>query len=296
MKMVAASRFRMAQVQAEDARPYAVAMAEMLARVVDNIIVDNSSHKLLAGTGVDQKHLLVVVTADRGLCGGFNSNLVRSVRKKALELVGQKKDVSLICVGRKGKESLNRDFSSYILESFTGLFGSKYVEYVEAEKITQFILEKFDEGVFDVCTLIYNEFRSVLTQEPIFQQLIPFKLFEDEDADVNADEDVDTGEKTQEAQDKNETDESEHFVSFYDFEPGEEEIIDILLPRNLSVQIFRAFLDSAAGEHAARMTAMDSATRNAGDMIDDLSLQYNRARQAHITRELIEIISGAEAM
>ncbi len=277
MKMVAASKLRRAQEQAEAAQPYATSMAEMLARVAKNVVVNASSSKLLAGTGSDQKHLLVVVTADRGLCGGFNSNLAREARKLAFDLIGFKKDVFVICVGRKGKETLQRDLSTHMWQSFTGLFGKSRVEYAQADEVTQYILEKFEAGEFDVCTLIYNEFQSVLAQTPVAQQLIPFKLPETQD-------------------NEEESKEPEGASSPYDFEPEEEQILNALLPRNLGVQIFRAFLDSAAGEHAARMTAMDNATRNAGEMIDDLSLAYNRARQAHITRELIEIISGAEAL
>ncbi len=277
MKMVAASKLRRAQEQAEAAQPYATSMAEMLARVAKNVVVNASSSKLLAGTGSDQKHLLVVVTADRGLCGGFNGNLAKEARKMAFDLIGQKKDVFVICVGRKGKDALKQGLSTHMWQSCTGLFGKSRTEYAEADPVTQFILEQFDAGEFDVCTLIYNEFVSVLTQNPVTQQLIPFKLPETQDNE----------------EDKKEP---EGAASPYDFEPEEEEILNALLPRNLGVQIFRAFLDSAAGEHAARMTAMDNATRNAGEMIDDLSLAYNRARQAHITKELIEIISGAEAL
>lgn len=276
MKMVAASKLRRAQEQAQAAQPYAQAMADMLARVAKNVVVNEASSKLLAGTGSDDKHLLVVVTADRGLCGGFNGNLVKEARRMALDLIGQKKEVKIICVGRKGRDLIQRDFKSHILESFISVFGGKRVEYADADQVTQYILGQFEAGEFDVCTLLYNEFRSVLVQKPVRQQLIPFKLPE-----APANDDVPTTEVP---------------VSPYDFEPAEAEILDALLPRNLGVQIFSAFLDSAAGEQAARMTAMDNATRNAGDMINDLTLAYNRARQAYITKELIEIISGAEAL
>jgi F-type H+-transporting ATPase subunit gamma len=278
MKMVAASKLRKAQDQAEASQPYAQAMADMLARVAANVVMNESSSKLLAGTGSDQKQLLVVVTADRGLCGGFNGNLVRLARQHMEELRADGKDVSLICVGRKARDLLKRTDGDSIVESFIGLFGSTKVECAEANKVTELLLEKFDAGEFDVCSLIYNEFKSVLTQKPSVQQLIPFKLPEAPAANDDA------------------APAPEGPISPYDFEPEEEQILNALLPRNIGVQIFRALLDSAAGEHAARMTAMDNATRNAGDMINDLTLQYNRARQAAITKELIEIISGAEAI
>jgi len=271
MKMVAASKLRRAQEQAEASQPYAQAMAGMLSRVAKNVIVTDSSSKLLVGTGSDQRHLLVVVTADRGLCGGFNGNLVRAVRHKILDLKSQDKDVTLLCVGRKARDLLRRGYAGKILHSFVGLMGNAKIEFAEANKITEYVLEKFEAGAFDVCTLIYNEFHSVLVQKPTTQQLIPFALPET-------------------------TDEPEVTGAPYSFEPAEEEILNALLPRNLGVQIYGALLDSAAGEHASRMTAMDNATRNAGDMINALTLKYNRARQAYITKELIEIISGAEAV
>lgn len=287
MKMVAASKLRKAQEQAEASQPYASAMAEMLERVAKNVVITEASSKLLAGTGSDKKHLLVVVTADRGLCGGFNGNLVKQVRKTITELRAEEKDVFLLCVGRKGSDLLRRGHARDIWKSFIGLMGSSKVEFAEANKVTEYILEKFEDGEFDVCSLVYNEFQSVLTQKPTVQQLIPFKLPE-AGSDDNAEE---QGEAVaaKPAQE-------EGAKSPYSFEPQEEEILNALLPRNIGVQIFRALLDSAAGEQAARMTAMDNATRNAGEMINDLTLQYNRARQAHITKELIEIISGAEAV
>lgn len=287
MKMVAASKLRKAQEQAEASQPYASAMAEMLERVAKNVVITEASSKLLAGTGSDKKHLLVVVTADRGLCGGFNGNLVKQVRKTITELRAEEKDVFLLCVGRKGSDLLRRGHARDIWKSFIGLMGSSKVEFAEANKVTEYILEKFEDGEFDVCSLVYNEFQSVLTQKPTVQQLIPFKLPE-AGSDENAEE---QGEAVaaKPAQE-------EGAKSPYSFEPQEEEILNALLPRNIGVQIFRALLDSAAGEQAARMTAMDNATRNAGEMINDLTLQYNRARQAHITKELIEIISGAEAV
>ncbi|MGB0719520.1 MAG: F0F1 ATP synthase subunit gamma [Bdellovibrionales bacterium] len=276
MKMVAASKLRRAQEQAEASQPYAQAMADMLARVAKNVVISDASSKLLAGTGSDQKHLLVVVTADRGLCGGFNSNLARAAKLKALELIRDGKDVSIVCVGRKGRDSLRREYKSRIAKEFIGILGAAKIEFAEANKITEYVLEQFDSGAFDVCSLVYNEFVSVLTQKPSVQQIIPFNLPETDDVQ---DDDQNAAQGAP-----------------YSFEPEEEEILNALLPRNLGVQIFRALLDSAAGEQAARMTAMDNATRNAGDMINDLTLAYNRARQAYITKELIEIISGAEAV
>ncbi len=278
MKMVAASKLRRAQEQAEAAQPYACSMAEMLTRLSSNVVISSASPKLLAGTGSEQRHLVVVVTADRGLCGGFNTNAVKEARAKIKALKADGKDVSIITVGRKGHDLLSREFSSKIIHSFQDVFGKKGVEFAEAHKISKFILARFNEGEFDICSLVYNEFGSILVQSPSSLQLIPFKA---------ADEvvcDGDNEEKLSKAK------------SPYSFEPTEEEILEKLLPRNLGIQIFRAMLDSSAGEQAARMTAMDNATRNAGDMINDLTLKYNRARQAYITKELIEIISGAEAV
>lgn len=278
MKMVAASKLRRAQENAQASQPYAQAMAEMLSRVAGNVVISDTSSKLLIGTGSEQRHLLIVVTADRGLCGGFNSNLVRAARQRILELTSDNRDVTLVCVGRKGRDVLRRSYGSKIVHSFLGLMGASKIEFAQANQITEFVLEKFEAGEFDVCTLIYNEFVSVLTQKPVAQQLIPFKLPEAGNAaGTGSQTGVETG-------------------SPYAFEPEEEKILNSLLPRNIGVQIYRALLDSAAGEHAARMTAMDNATRNAGDMIKGLTLKYNRARQAYITKELIEIISGAEAV
>lgn len=278
MKMVAASKLRKAQEYAEAAQPYAVAMGDMMARVAANVTITEGSSKLLAGTGSDKKHLLVVVTADRGLCGGFNANLVKEARKKIKELTGQGKEVNIVCIGRKGYDLLKRDMGKNLWKPFLGITAKKRLEYADASAITAYILEQFDAGEFDVCTLMYNEFKSVLTQKPAATQLIPFKMPEVSKAN------------------NGESSESKEASSPYDFEPTEEEILEALLPRNLGIQMFRALLDSSAGEQAARMTAMDNATRNAGEMIDKLTLQYNRARQAYITKELIEIISGAEAV
>ena len=279
MKMVAASKLKKAQEQAEASQPYATAMAEMMGRVAENIDVSSSSSPLLTGTGKEDTVLLVVVTADRGLCGGFNANLVRRVKAEIDTVKQDGKSFKLLCVGRKGRDILKRDFESDIVKSFTGIGAKNRISFSEADEVTQLILEQFEAGGFDVCKLVYNEFKSVLTQTPRAQQLIPFKAIEPSEANDN---------ETEEQIEKS------HL--HYEFEPEEQEILGQLLPKNLGVQIFRALLDSAAGEQAARMTAMDNATRNAGDRINALTLEYNRARQAAITKELIEIISGAEAV
>lgn len=273
MKMVAASKLRRAQLQAEASRPYARKMAEMLSRLVANITISDDSPFLLGGTGKDDVHLLVVVTADRGLCGGFNAFINRLARQKVKELVGQGKTVKILCVGRKGREALRRDHPDKIIHTFEGL-GRKRLSFADAQQVSNYILELAARREFDVCTVLYNQFRSVIKQDPSAQQLIPLPL----DAAPAQETDSTAGK------------------AVYEFEPAEDEILASLLPRNLSIQIFRALLDSAAGEQAARMTAMDNATRNAGDMIAKLTLRYNRARQAYITKELIEIISGAEAV
>lgn len=278
MKMVAASKLRKAQEQAEASQPYAQAMAAMLGRVAANVQIGPGSSPLLAGTGSDKRHLLVVVTADRGLAGGFNANLLKEARKMINELTTQGKQVQLVCVGRKARDLLQRTHRSNVMQSYIGVTGKNRVDYADAQAVTEFVLDKFNAGDFDVCTLIYNQFVSILTQKPARQQLIPFTLPEVNEKDA-APQVKATGP-----------------ISPYEFEPEEEQILKSLLPRNIGVQIFRSLLDSAAGEQAARMTAMDSATRNAGDMINNLSLKYNRARQAYITKELIEIISGAEAV
>ena len=279
MKMVAASKLKKAQEQAQASQPYAAAMSEMMGRVAANVVVGPHSPKLLIGTGSDHVHLLVLVSSDRGLCGGFNGNIIRRTRQEIRKLQGEGKTVKLLCVGRKGRDILKREFGAIILESFTGIGAKGKVNFADADKVAQFVLEQFSLGAFDVCTLMYNEFRSVLAQRPIGQQMIPFNLPQVSAANENKKEEP-----------------KAEMKSPYSFEPEEDVILGQLLPRNLGIQIFRALLDSAAGEQAARMTAMDNATRNAGDMINKLSIQYNRARQAFITKELIEIISGAEAV
>ena len=296
MKMVAASKLKKAQLQAEASQPYAVAMAEMLGRVAKNVIIGPGSHKLLAGTGSDQRHLVVVVSADRGLCGGFNANVIKEARRMIRDLLALKKDVYVICAGRKARDLLSREFRGRIWESFTGITGKSRVEFADVNQVTELVLDKFSAGEFDICTLVYNEFKSILTQKPARQQLIPFSLPDEEDVQKKKEKMAKAEAAKQRRKKTDETAVPAGPVSPYDFEPEEEKILSTLLPRNIGVQIFRALLDSAAGEQAARMTAMDSATRNAGDMINRLTLKYNRARQAYITKELIEIISGAEAL
>lgn len=297
MKMVAASKLKKAQLQAEASQPYAIAMAEMLGRVAKNVNIGPGSSKLLAGTGSDQRHLVVVVSADRGLAGGFNANVIKEARRMIRDLLAAKKDVFIICAGRKARDLLSREFKGRIWESFTGITGKSRVEFADVNKVTELVLDKFNAGEFDVCTLVYNEFKSILTQKPARQQLIPFKLPDEEDVQKEKDK-MAKAEAARQGMRRKKTEVVEEAgpISPYDFEPEEGRILATLLPRNIGVQIFRALLDSAAGEQAARMTAMDSATRNAGDMINRLTLKYNRARQAYITKELIEIISGAEAL
>ncbi|TNE26343.1 MAG: F0F1 ATP synthase subunit gamma [Alphaproteobacteria bacterium] len=277
MKMVAASKLKRAQSQAEASQPYARHMGDMLERLVSNITISDSTPALLRGTGSDQTHLLVVITSDRGLCGGFNAFITREVRKKAKELMAQGKEIKFLCVGRKGRDALKREFGSKILGFFEGP-GKKGLSFSDAHRIGEDVLLRFEAGEFDVCHVFYNVFKSVIAQIPTAQQLIPFAAAEDADADTT------------------ESTDSNAAKAVYEFEPSEDGILHSLLPQNVSVQIFRSMLDSAAGEQAARMTAMDNATRNAGDRIAELTLNYNRARQAYITKELIEIISGAEAV
>lgn len=279
MKMVAASKLKRAQTQAEASQPYARHMADMLERLMGNITINETSPALLRGTGNDQTHLLVVITSDRGLCGGFNAFITREVRKKAKQLLADGKDVKFLCVGRKGRDALKREYGSRILGFFEGP-GKKGLSFSDAHRIGEDVLLRFEAGEFDVCHVYYNVFKSVIAQIPTGQQLIPFA----------------PEEKKQDRDDKTEAVADNGVKALYEFEPSEEGILKNLLPQNVSVQIFRAMLDSAAGEQAARMTAMDNATRNAGDRIAELTLNYNRARQAYITKELIEIISGAEAV
>ena len=270
MKLVAASKLRRAQEQAESSRPFAERMSEMLANLGASVAGIEGAPPLLAGTGRDEVHLLVVATADRGLCGGFNASIARGARLRIRELREAGKEVKILCVGRKGRDMLRREFGGLILDTIEGI-GRRRLEYAEAVGIAERIERMYEVGEFDICTIVFNRFRSAIAQILTFQQLIPV-----EPATV----DRDTTEVT----------------AVYEFEPDEQSILAELLPRNLAVQIYRALVENAASEQGARMTAMDNATRNAGDMIEQLTLVYNRTRQAQITKELIEIVSGAEAL
>jgi F-type H+-transporting ATPase subunit gamma len=269
MKMVAAAKLRRAQEQAEAARPYAERMDRMLGSLASAMAGREGAPALLVGTGKNQTHLIAVMTSDRGLCGGFNSSIVRGARRMIRELLGQGKTVKIICVGRKGRDQLRRDFGKLIIESFDDV-GRPRLSYADADRIAHRIAALYEAGEFDVCTIFYNKFKSAMTQFLTAQQLIPF---------------VGAGSTPAASSDV-----------FYEYEPDEQEILAELLPRNLGVQVFRALLENAASEQGSRMTAMDNATRNAGDMINKLTINYNRSRQAYITKELIEIISGAEAL
>jgi F-type H+-transporting ATPase subunit gamma len=271
MKMVAASKLRRAQQQAEAARPYAQRMERMLASLAASVAGSPNAPKLLVGSGKDQVHLLIPVTADRGLAGAFNSNVGRLTRTMARRLESEGKTVKIFAVGRKGRDFLRRELGSRIIGDIS-YAGRKSIGFADAVAIAQRIVSMAGRGEFDVCTVIYNRFRSVISQVPTEMRLIPAPLPELRD-------DAAAGAK-----------------AIYEFEPEEDELLARLLPQNLAIQVYRSLLESAAGEHGARMTAMDSATRNAGDMIKRLTLNYNRARQANITKELIEIISGAEAV
>jgi F-type H+-transporting ATPase subunit gamma len=270
MQLVAASKLRRAQAAAEAARPYAARMAAVLANVAAGSAGSADAPRLLIGTGKDQTHLLVVATGDRGLSGAFNSSIARLARDHARRLMAEGKDVKFLCVGRKGYDALRRLFPRQILEVIE-LRSVKQVGFGNAEEIARKVLALFAEGQFDVATLFYAEFRSIISQIPTARQLIP--------AEVGASAPAAAG-----------------GGAIYEYEPDEESILADLLPRNLAIQIFRALLENVASEQGAKMTAMDNATRNAGDMIDRYTLQYNRGRQAQITKELIEIISGAEAL
>ncbi|HYU11025.1 MAG TPA: F0F1 ATP synthase subunit gamma [Stellaceae bacterium] len=273
MKMVAASRLRRAQEQAEAARPYAQRMERVLASLAGLMAGQPGAPPLLAGTGKDDVHLLVVATSDRGLAGGFNATILREARRRIRELDNEGKTVKILTIGRKGRDSLRRDYGRLIHDSLTEV-GRRRVSFDEARDIAGRILALFEAGEFDVCTIIFNRFRSAITQIVTVQQLVPFaapQVAEEEPAEGGV-------------------------PAIYEFEPSEEEILAELLPNNLAVQIYTALLENAASEQGARMTAMDNATRNAGDMIDRLTMNYNRTRQAVITKELIEIISGAEAL
>ncbi|MCF4100024.1 F0F1 ATP synthase subunit gamma [Maritalea mediterranea] len=270
MQMVAAAKLRRAQENAENARPYAERMNNVLSSLATAYKGRDDAPKLLGGNGKDQTHLLVVATAERGLCGGFNSNIAKLARDHANKLLAEGKTVKILCVGKKGHDVLKRLFPDQILDLIT-LREVKQVGYANAQDIGQRVLDMFEKDEFDVATLFYSKFQSVIAQVPTAHQLIP-AVFDETEDDAGADS------------------------ANYEYEPSEEAILEDLLPRNISVQIFHALLENGAGEMGAKMTAMDNATRNAGDMIKKLNISYNRQRQAQITKELIEIISGAEAL
>ena len=271
MKMVAASKLRRAQEAAEQARPYAQRMEGMLGNLAAGSVGQDGAPRLLAGTGKDDSHLVIVMTANRGLCGGFNTNIIRSARALIRDLQAQVKSFKIYTVGRKSRDNMKRDFADHMVGHFDE-FGRTVSSFSEAEHVAQAVTSMFDAGDFDVCTLVYANFISAITQEVTRQQVIPFPVPEVADG-----EDAGAG-------------------GGYEYEPSDTEILTDLLPRNLAIQIFRALLENGASEQGARMSAMDSATRNAGEMIDKLKTTYNRTRQAQITTELIEIISGAEAL
>jgi len=272
MKMVAAAKLRRAQTAAEAGRPYATRLETVMANLASRVTIGPESPKLLAGTGKDDVHLLVVATSDRGLAGAFNSNIVRAARKKADDLQRQGKTVYFYLIGRKGRAVIGRLFPKQIVHQYD-TSAIKQVSFADAQAIAKEIVERFAQGGFDVAHLFYARFQSALVQEPMAQQIIPVSM------PVSAPLSQSSGPD-----------------AAVEYEPDEEEILAELLPRNIAIQVFRALLENAASEQGSRMTAMDNATRNAGDMINRLSIEYNRTRQAAITTELVEIISGAEAL
>jgi F-type H+-transporting ATPase subunit gamma len=270
MKMVAAAKLRRAQESAEKGRAYSDKMNRIISNLKSTMSDGSSAPKLLVGSGNNQTHLCIVMTADRGLCGGFNTNICKKARQYFSEILNKNKTLKIITVGSKGNDQLKRNFSKYIIESISYKHLKK-ITVNEASELTSKVIKMFENGEFDVCTIFYNKFKSVISQEPQAQQLIPVES-EEEQKETQADE------------------------VQYEFEPDQEEILEHLLPQNMTTQIFKAFLENAASEQGSRMSAMDNATRNAGDLIDRLTINYNRSRQAVITKELIEIISGAESL
>lgn len=270
MKMVAAAKLRKAQERAEKGRPYSDKMNSIISNLKNSITDINSAPKLLVGNGKDKIHLCVVMTADRGLCGGFNTNICRKARTFFNEIIKAGKELKIITIGSKGNDQLKRVYGKYIIDkiSFKDL---KQITINESDQVTTKIIEMFNNEQFDICTIFYNKFKSVISQEPQAQQIIPIESNE-------------------------ETSGNEQDKASYEYEPEEEEILENLLPKNISTQIFKAFLENAASEQGSRMSAMDNATRNAGELINKLTINYNRSRQAVITKELIEIISGAESL
>ena len=267
MKMVAAAKLRRAQESAEKGRPYSEKMNNFILNLSNGISDKENAPKLLSGTGQEKTHLCVVMTSDRGLCGGFNSNIIKKAKSYFAKILDEGKELKIITVGSKGNDQLKRVYGDKIIENIS-FRGSKNANYFDADKVGKMVIEKFEAAEFDVCTIFYNQFKNVITQIPQAQQIIP----------VN-----------------NEGEESSSEES-YEFEPEEDEILSNLLPKNISTQIFKAMLENSASEQGSRMSAMDNATRNAGEMVDKLTIEYNRSRQAAITKELIEIISGAESL
>jgi len=268
MKMVAASKLRKAQENAEKGRPYSEKMSNIILNLSNSITDKENAPKLLTGTGTDKVHLCVVLTADRGLCGGFNSNIVKKAKPFFEKIKSEGKSLQIITVGSKGYDQLKRVYGSQIIEKIS-FKDSKVANYLDAEIVGKKIIELFEKNEFDMCTIFYNQFKNVITQIPQEQQIIPLKSNEIKKNSVKDN---------------------------YEFEPEEDEILSNLLPKNISTQIFKAMLENSASEQGSRMTAMDSATRNAGELVDKLTINYNRSRQAAITKELIEIISGAESL
>jgi len=269
MKMVAAAKLRKAQESAEKGRPFSEKMNNIILNLSNSISDKNNASKFLIGTGKDHVHLCVVITADRGLCGGFNTNICRKAKSYFDKIIKDGKTLKIFTVGSKGHDQLKRAYGGYIVEKIN-FKGFKKISYKEAEEIGNRIIKLFNENQFDVCKIFYNKFKNVITQTPQIQQIIPVE--------------------------NNEKDKDKKTENYYEFEPEENEILNHLLPRNISTQIFKAFLENAASEQGSRMTAMDNATRNAGDLVEKLTITYNRSRQAAITKELIEIISGAESL
>ena len=268
MKMVAAAKLRKAQENAEKGRPYSEKMNNIILNLSVGISDKENSPRLLSGTGDDKTHLCVVMTSDRGLCGGFNTNIIKKAKAYFKKNSDNGKTLKIITVGSKGYDQLKRSYKDNIIEKIS-FKESKYANYFDADKVAKIIIDKFEKKEFDVCTIFYNQFKNVITQIPQEQQIIPLK---DSEKEGNSSKDN------------------------YEFEPEEDEILSNLLPKNVSTQIFKAMLENSASEQGSRMSAMDNATRNAGEMVDKLTIQYNRSRQAAITKELIEIISGAESL
>ena len=269
MKMVAAAKLRKAQESAEKGRPYSQKMQNIILNLTKSINDKANAPKLLVGTGQDKKYLCVVLTADRGLCGGFNSNICKLAKTNFKKILSEGKDLKIITVGSKGFDQIKREYGKYVINKFS-FKDKKNISFDEANLVGNEIISLFNQNEFDKCILFYNNFKNVITQIPQAQQIIPTY--------------------------NNETDENNDGSFFYEFEPDEDEILEDLLPKNISTQVFKALLENAASEQGSRMTAMDNATRNAGDLVDKLTINYNRSRQASITKELIEIISGAESL